>query len=214
MIFMKCSFSRTAFALLGLVLSTVSLQAAGHATADFDNARPNKGETAFGRLVADSARAAVNADLALVNAGSLKAGSLKAGNVEQAQIDALLAYDDEVVIVTVSGAKLREALEQAVREYPTGDNGFLHGAGLSASFAQGAPPRIQSLRVNGRDVAPNDTFRVAMPKGLANGADGYFKFWDGRSAVPSGTKVSRAIMNFITQSKNVSPDPTARIAPR
>ena len=141
---MKRTLIQAAVALLGAVLCIVPSQAAGRATADFDNLRPNKGETAFGRLVADSARAAANADLALINAGSLKSGTLKAGNVEAGQIDALLAYDDEVVTVTVSGAKLREALEQAVREYPTGDKGFLHGAGLSVSFGQGAPPRVMS----------------------------------------------------------------------
>ncbi len=211
---MKPTFYRAFVALLAVALWMAPAQAAGRATADFDNARPNKGETAFGRLVADSVRAAANADLALINAGSLKAGTLKAGAIEPAQIDALLAYDDEVVTVTVSGAKLREALEQAVREYPTGDKAFLHGAGLSVNFGQGAPPRVTSLRVNGRDVAPTDTLRVAMPKGLANGADGYFKFWDGRSAAPSGTKVSQAMMNFVTKSKTVSPDPNARIAPR
>ena len=211
-------FSRYFSVVLGLALlaAAPAHAALGRATADFDNARPNKGETAFGRLVADSLRGATGADLALINAGALKSGVLKAGSIEQAQIDALLAFgDDDVVTVNVSGAQLRSALENAVREYPTGDVAFLHGAGLSVTFSgQGAPPRISSLRVNGREVNAGDTFRVAMPISLANGADGYFKFWSGQNAPRAGVKVRQAVANFIAQRREVSPDSNPRIAPR
>jgi len=217
-IFMTRTFFRFLPAVLGmaLLMATPAHAALGRATADFDNARPNKGETAFGRLVADSLRGATGADLALINAGALKAGSLKSGAVEQAQIDALLAFgDDDVVTVTISGTQLRAALENAVREYPTGDVAFLHGAGLSVTFSgQGGPPRILSLRVNGRDVNPGDNFRVAMPVSLANGADGYFKFWNGQNAPRAGVKVRQAVANFIAQRREVSPDTNPRIAPR
>jgi hypothetical protein len=188
--------------------------AAGRATAEFDNARPEKSETAWGRLVADSLRAASNADAALINAGALKRGSLKAGEVEQGAIDALLHFgDDDVVTLTLTGAQLREAFERAVREYPTADVAFLHAAGLNVEFkATGAPPRILSLRVNGRDVGAGDTVRVAMPVSLAN--DAYFNVWSGAKSQSAKTKVRQAVANYIAQRKTVSPETTARVMTR
>src|SRR5690606_19483026 len=74
----------------------------GRATAEIENARPERGETAFGRLAADALRAAANSDIALVNAGALRRGKINAGPVEQADIDALLSFNaDEVVTITI-----------------------------------------------------------------------------------------------------------------
>jgi 5'-nucleotidase/2',3'-cyclic-nucleotide 2'-phosphodiesterase/3'-nucleotidase/5'-nucleotidase len=195
-------------------LNTLPSWAAGKATADFDNARPDKGETAWGRLVADSLRGAANADGALINAGALRRGTLKAGAVEQAAIDALLSFgDDDVVTLTITGAQLRAALEVAVQNYPTGDVAFLHGSGINATFnGQGGPPRVTSLRVNGRDAGNNDNFRIAMPIGLAN--DATFRAWSGARQQGAGVKVRQAVANYINQRGTVSPDPTPRIAPR
>ena len=188
--------------------------ALGRATADFDNARPNKSETAFGRLTADSIKAATGADAAVVNAGALKSGTLRAGDIEQAAIDALLKYgDDDVVTVTVTGAQLREAFERAVREYPTGDDAFLHASGLTVTFnGNGGPPRVASLKLNGRDVAAGDTIRLAMTASLAN--DTYFKVFNGLRSQPANVKVRGALANTISRLRTVSPDNTPRVSAR
>lgn len=214
---MKTKFLRTFWLCLGLAcaLGMVPAQAAlGRASADFDNDRPNKSETAWGRLVTDSMRAAAGSDVALINAGALRRGTLRAGDVEQPAIDALLNFgDDDVVTLTVTGAQLREALERAVREYPTGDVAFLHGSGLNVAFkGQGGPPRVVSVNVNGREVGAQDTIRVAMPVSLAN--DAYFNVWNGQQRKSAGVKVRQAVANLVTQRRTVSPDPTSRIAPR
>ena len=188
--------------------------ALGRATADFDNARPNKGETAFGRLTADSIKSAAGADAAVVYAGALKAGTLQAGDIEQIELDALLKYgDDEVVTVTVTGAQLREAFERAVREYPTGDDAFLHASGLTVVFnGTGGPPRVVTLKVNGRDVAPTDIIRLAMTASLAN--DTYFKVFNGLRSLQANVKLRGALANHISRLKTISPDNTPRVSAR
>ena len=198
-----------------ILCGAIPAQAAlGRAAADFDNQRPNKSETAWGRLVADSLRAATGSDVAFINAGALRGGTLKAGDIEQAAVDGLLNFgDDDVVTLTITGAQLREALERAVREYPTADVAFLHGSGLSVSFkAQGGPPRIISVNVGGREVGAQDNIRVAMPVSLAN--DAYFNVWSNAGRQSARVKVKGAVANYITQRKTVSPDGNARIAPR
>lgn len=201
--------------LCALILNALPSQAAlGRATADFDNEKPNKSETAWGRFVADGLRVTAGSDLALINAGALRSGKLRAGAIEQEAIDALLNFgDDDIVTLTVTGAQLREALERAVREYPTSDVAFLHGSGLSVSFnGRGGPPRIVSLRVGSREVGAGDSLRVAMPVSLAN--DAYFNIWSNVQRQSARVKVRQAVANYITQRKTVSPEAAARIAPR
>lgn len=208
------------FSLLSLlaILTTAALAApVGQATADFDNARPQKNETAFGRLVADALRNATNADIALVNAGAFKSGTLKAGDVSAAQINALLAFpNDGVGTVTLSGEQLRAALERAVQAYPTGTTAFLHGSGFSAGFNTQAPTnqRLTMLRVNGREVQNDDSFSVAMPTPLAEGGSGYFTIWNGESAQRSNLKVGKVVADWVSAQGNITPDPTPRLAPQ
>lgn len=189
----------------------------GRATADFDNARPQKNETAFGRLAADAIRAATGADAALINAGALKAGVLRAGDVSSAQISALLTFPaDEVATITITGAQLRAALERAVQAYPTGSPAFLHGSGYTATFNTQAPTneRLTMLRINGREVQNGDSVTVAMPMPLVSGNSGYFTIWPNAKAIQTKISLADAIGDFIKTRGSVAPDTAPRLAPQ
>ncbi len=205
-----------------VALAVLPAQAApaGKASAAFDNARPDKGETAWGRLAADAVRSAARADVALLNAGAFNRGTLPAGPVEAAGVNALLAFpDDDMVVLTLSGAQLRAALEYAVKDYPTASPRFLHTAGLSATFDARAPAnsRLVRLRVAGREVADADSFAVAMPRGLAQGGAGFYTVWSeaqAKAARRAGVSVSAAVINFVTARGEIVPDEKARLAPQ
>jgi 2',3'-cyclic-nucleotide 2'-phosphodiesterase (5'-nucleotidase family) len=185
------------------------------ATAAFDNARPERAETAWGRLVADALREAAKADIALINAGSLNNGTLPAGEVETAQVEALLKFpDDEVVVVNLTGAQLRAALERAVHAYPRPSSAMLHASGFTAAFNAQAPinRRITLVRFNGREVDDKDTFKCAMPVGLAEGTGGYFTIWNEQGATRTGRAVRAAVVNLVRERKEIAPDPAARFA--
>lgn len=208
-----------AFLLLTLsVAASIAFAAPiGRATADFGNARPDRSETAWGRLVADSILNATKADIALVNAGALKAGVLRAGDVSQNQINALLTFPgDDVVIITITGAQLRAALERAVQAYPTGSTAFLHGAGFSAAWNTQAPTneRLTMLRIQGREVQNGDSIQAAMPTPLARGASGYSTIWPDAKAGNSSGDISEAIANWIKSQGTVSPESTPRFSPQ
>jgi 2',3'-cyclic-nucleotide 2'-phosphodiesterase (5'-nucleotidase family) len=218
--FLKICMLSTALVATGVLATAVQAAAVGRAAAAVDNARPDRGETAWGRLVADAMKAAVRADLALVNAGALNRGSLAQGEVESDAINTLLAFpDDEVVTLTITGAQLRAALERAVQTYPTGSSAWLHGAGFNATFNTQASTnrRITMVRVRGREVQDDDSFTVAMPVSLARGGAGYFTIWTdagARGAKKSGTSLSEAVAQFIRGRGSVSPDSTVRLAPQ
>lgn len=183
------------------------------ATDDFDNARPDRGETAWGRFVADALRDRTSADIALVNAGTLENGVLRAGDVQDGDIAALLSFgDDAVATIQLNGAQLRAALERAVGAFPTGSPAWLHLSGASAIFNPKAKSgaRLQTLRVGGRDVENSDTFTVALPIGLAEGGSGYYKIWKG-APQNAGFSVLKTVVDYARSRRNISPDESARI---
>jgi 2',3'-cyclic-nucleotide 2'-phosphodiesterase (5'-nucleotidase family) len=217
----KFALAMFAFALSFSVLTSFAATAysatLGRATAPFDNARPDRGETAWGRLVADSIRSAAGADIGLVHAAALQRGTLAAGEVTDAKVNALLAFpNDDVVTITITGAQLRAALERAVQAYPTGSSAFLHGSGFSAQFNTQAPTneRLTLLRINGKEVKDTDSIRAAMPQPLAQGGSGYFTIWNAEKAARSGTTVAAAIGNYIRARNEISPETTPRLAPQ
>lgn len=191
--------------------------ALGTATADFENAKPDKGETAWGRLVADALRAEAHADIALVNAGALKRGTLKAGAVDSANVDALLTFgDDDIVTITLTGAQLRAGLERAVQSYPDGSVAFLQGSGFSATFNPGAPVnrRLTQVRAKGHDVDNKETFKVALPVSLAEGSAGYFTIWKGTDAQRTGSTLRKTVTDHIRGQKEITPSGDARLSPK
>lgn len=194
-----------------------SAQSVGKATADFPNLKPNRQETPWGRLVADALQSAGNADMAVINAGALRTGTLEAGPIEGADVSALLSFgDDDVVTLSLSGAQVRAALERAASAYPTGSPAFLHCAGMSASFDANASSgkRVASVRVKGSALQDEQTYAVAMPVSLAEGAAGYFNIWNGAKAQQAGQTLQSAILSYIKARGEVSPENNARFAPK
>ena len=205
-------------AALSLAISRPALaQPVGRAAADFPNLRPNRQETAWGRLVADAIQDAGSADCAVINAGALRSGTLEAGAVENDDIAALLSFsEDDVVTLSISGAQIRAALERAASAYPTGSPAFLHLAGMSASFdiAASSGKRISSVRIKGRALDDQSTYSVAMPVSLSEGAAGYFNIWSGAQAKPANQSLQNAIAEWIRAKTEVAPETTARFAPK
>ncbi len=189
----------------------------GRASQAFANARPDKEETAWGRLAADAIKAAARSDVALLNAGALNKGTLESGAVEDSEVAALLAFpDDDVVTLSLSGAQLRAALEYAVKDAPTASSRWLQSAGLTATYDASRPSgnRITDLRVKGREVGDGDAFSVAMPMGLAQGGAGFYTVWDeakSKTAKSAGVSLSGAVANYFGARDELAPDAKARL---
>ena len=191
-------------------------QTLGRATADFSNLRPNKAETAFGRLAADALRATGKADVALINAGALRPGTLESGDIERDDLVKLLAFgEDKVVSVTITGAQLHAALERAASVYPTASPAFLQVAGLTAALNPDATvgARVSRVTVGGAALQDAKTYRAAMPVSLAQGAAGYFNIWNGAQSSPTDVQMIDALGGYIRGQKEVSPESQTRFGP-
>lgn len=191
-------------------------QSLGAATDEFPNLRPNKSETAFGRLVADAVRAAGKGDVALINAGALRPGTLESGPIDRADLVPLLAFgEDKIVSVVLTGAQLHAALERAASVYPTASPAFLQVAGLTATLdADGAVgARVARIQIGGRALDEAKTYRAAMPVSLAQGAAGYFNIWNGAQSSATDVQLIEALGGYIRGQKEITPDNATRFGP-
>ena len=167
-----------------LTASVAFAQTLGRATSDFSNLRPNKSETAFGRLAADALRATGKADVALINAGALRPGTLESGAIERDDLVKLLAFgEDKIVSVTITGAQLHAALERAASVYPTASPAFLQVAGLTAALNPDAAvgSRVSRVMVGGSALQDAKTYRAAMPGLAGAGRGGLFQHLERRA---------------------------------
>ena len=139
----------------------------------------------MGDLVADAARAVVNADIAFISASELKErdAQIPKGKVSTEDVTPYIAYtDDPVVEMVLTGGQIRQALERSVLIYPQKNLGFLQVSGLRFKFDPAKPQesRVTSVLVGDKNVKPlsdSETYAVAMTSSMANGALGYWKIW-------------------------------------
>lgn len=150
------------------------------------------GDSVLGRLVADAHLAATGAPerggarIALTNPGGLRADlrcEQRAAPCTVRVADAFAAqpFGNSLVVMTLTGARLLEALEQqltglnAARPRP-----LQPSAGFEWSWrAGGAGPRIVEARLGGVPIDPAARYRVAVNSFLAEGGDGFDAFRDG-----------------------------------
>jgi 5'-nucleotidase len=138
-------------------------------------------ERPVGNLITDAMRAGTGADVALINAGTLRLDDvIGPGPVTSYQLESMFLFPDDarVLVFSLSGARLRELLEHGVSERNLGRGGFLQVSGVRFSYDVALPSgsRITGplRRPDGTPIGAAETLRVAFPVYPAcEGGDGY-----------------------------------------
>jgi 2',3'-cyclic-nucleotide 2'-phosphodiesterase (5'-nucleotidase family) len=136
---------------------------------------PEVGSHPASQAAADVLRDYAGADGAFMAAGLVKSGFAKDN------LASLLQFPtDEIVIVNLTGAEIKQALERSVSLYPQPNPSFLQLSGIEATFSKNGAPgqRIVSATVNGSKLDDKRKYTIAMPASLGRGGLGYFKIWD------------------------------------
>ena len=156
---------------LPLLLGAASLAACALALAETKETGADLGAQA----AADAIKTAAATDGAFVAAGVLKDGYDKTQDLASM----LLYPEDQIMVLKLTGAQVRDALERSVSLYPQPNSSFLQLAGFEATFNKNASDghRITSVTANSSALNNASTYTVAMPARLAQGGYGYFKCW-------------------------------------
>lgn len=175
-------------------------------------------ENAFGNYVADSVREFADAQIAIINSGSIR-GDLdySAGSPITREIIANeLPFRGMIALIEVSGATLFRAMENAVSALDVYKGRFAQVSGMVVVFDSSEPvgQRIKSIKINGQGIKLTQMYTVATTDYLVSGGDGYEVF---KGVKKLGAKhlairlVSDIVTDNITRDKMLSPQIDGRL---
>ena len=163
-------------------------------------------ETNLGNLVADIMRKTARADIALVNAGSIRA-NIAAGNIAVEDIMKVLPFGGHLVTMKLTGNEILEVLTHFASLEP-GSGGFLQVSGLTIEIEK---KQIKTLGINGKQLEPEKIYKVATNDFLAAGGDGYNTFKNGRDYMDTGLVISDIFTDYVKEQKEINVTTDGRI---
>lgn len=145
-------------------------------------------ETNIGNFVADAYRNAANADVALVNGGSIRADlTYNVGSLTKRDVLSILPFNNPIVKIEISGKTLREVLEHGVARSAIGEDGepgrFPQISGMSFKFDTTKPAgsRTSEILVGGKPLDEAKNYTLATSDFLVSrGGDGYTMLKNGK----------------------------------
>jgi 5'-nucleotidase/UDP-sugar diphosphatase len=147
-------------------------------------------EAAIGDLIADAMRAATHADVAIMNGGGIRSGKVypPGSTITRRDILAELPFGNRLVVLDVTGAELKRALESGLSALPNVSGRFPQVSGVTIEANPSLPPggRIVSIKVGDAPLDEGKRYRVATNDFVARGGDGYTAFRDATPLLPAG----------------------------
>lgn len=189
-------------------------------TLDAKHATNRTRETNLGDLIAEAYRHATQADIGLVNGGSIRSDRVyEPGPITQADVYDILPFNNPIVAVEITGRVLRAAIEHGLSKIGVekADGRFLQVAGLTFRYMPGRSPgaRLVDIRVADEALDENRLYSVAISGYLVKGGDGYEMFRGARYLIApeQGRDEARALMQYIERLHAVDVRADDRITP-
>jgi 2',3'-cyclic-nucleotide 2'-phosphodiesterase (5'-nucleotidase family) len=170
---------------------------------DTRSATMRTGEAAVGNLIADAMRLSTRADAAVMNGGGVRAGRVYPAGLVITRQDVLseLPFGNRIVVVEISGAGLRAAMENGLAQLPVPGGRFPLVSGMTVRFDPSRPPghRVLAITVDGAPIEDARGYRVAINDFIARGGDNYTMFRDADRITPDydATLLANAVMDHL-----------------
>jgi len=164
---------------------------------DGERGMVRKGETNLGNLITDAILDATGADLVMTNGGGIRA-SIDVGEITIEEIITVLPFGNTVIVKPLTGAEVKEALENGSTDYPELKGAFTHVAGMTYQIDPSKPAgsRIMNVMVAGMPLDLAATYEVATNDFMAAGGDGYTMF-DGKEELMLLGGMEEVLMDYI-----------------
>ena len=146
---------------------------------DGERAHVRTRPTNLTKMITTSMMEATGADAALTNGGGIRS-SIDAGNVTIGEIINVLPFNNTVVVVEVTGAELLEAIENGIKDLPNASGAYAQLGGIEAIWNRFNKPgeRLFKVKIGGKPLDPEATYRLAINDFIAAGGDQYTMFAD------------------------------------
>ena len=174
-------------------------------------------ESNIGNLIADAMRQATGADIALTNGGGIRGNRTYEAGATLTRKDILgeLPFGNVTVVISLSGADLWAALENAVSRLEDKAGRFAQVSGMTFVYDPVKPKgsRIVSATVGGKAFDRAASYTVATNDYIARGGDGYSALKGGKLIVDAAgvTPMASQVMDYITALGTIEPKIEGRI---
>jgi 2',3'-cyclic-nucleotide 2'-phosphodiesterase (5'-nucleotidase family) len=127
------------------------------------------------------------ADICLLNNGGLRS-QLPKGKITLGNVFELMPFENEIVILTLSGEKTKQLFESLVEN---------NGAPFSGATVKGKGKKMTELKIGGKEFDITKTYKVATSDYLAGGGDKYSFFSSPIKVDTLKYKLRDAIVDYI-----------------
>ncbi|MCG7495737.1 bifunctional UDP-sugar hydrolase/5'-nucleotidase UshA [Vibrio sp. Of7-15] len=127
-------------------------------------------QTNLGRLIATSHMERAKADFAVMNSGGVR-DSIAAGDITYKDVLKVQPFGNILTYTDMTGAEVMDYLN-VVATKPIDSGAYAQFAGISMTVANG---KVSNVKVGGKALDTNKTYRFTVPSFNAAGGDGYPK---------------------------------------
>ncbi len=138
-------------------------------------------ESNLGNLFADGMRRSTGAEIAILNAGSIRSNRVyPPGDLKRRDLIAMHPFGGIACAVEVSGEAIAAALENGFSRLGESAGRFPQVAGIEVTVDAERPAgeRLAAATVGGRPLDPQGSYTVAIADYMLEGGDGYSMFED------------------------------------
>lgn len=173
-------------------------------------------ESNLGNLMADAMRADTGADLAIMNAGSIRSNRVyPPGPLTRRDVVAIHPFGGVACKVETTGAAVLAALNNGVSRLGESVGRFPQVSGVTFRVDPAAPAgnRVREARVNGEPLDPKKTYTVAITDYMLKGGDGYAMFATAKvlASPEQGNLIVTALENQIRKQAEIAPQVEGRV---
>jgi 5'-nucleotidase / UDP-sugar diphosphatase len=148
-------------------------------------------ESDLGNLYADILLDELDAEIGFINAGALRK-DLPQGDVPLADLMDSFPFQDEVVVLEMTGAQIMSVLEQSL----TLERGLLQLSGPKVRYnkKRSTANRVYTVEMGKYPLKLTQTYKVATIEILAQGGDLFSAFTEAKRLTPRGSQITFAEM--------------------
>jgi 5'-nucleotidase/UDP-sugar diphosphatase len=158
-------------------------------------------ETNLGNLMLRAQTSKVPADIAILNAGSIR-DSIHTGPVTYSDVIKVHPFGNTICTVVLSGRELQEYLARLVQFSP-GDGCFPHFYGITLNVRN---KKIVSLQVNQEAISETRMYRVLLNSFIANGGDRYPNLGNHRTFIDTGFTLADTLGEYLKEHSPIRQD--------
>ena len=162
--------------------------------------------TNLGTLLCDAFMAKTGADFATMNGGGIRA-SIDSGEISYKDVLTVLPFGNTLSTDEMSGQEVLDYLN-VVALMPTNSGAFAHFSGVDMVIADG---KVSDVKIGGKAIDLNKTYKMAILSFSAGGGDKYPKLSDKAGYVDTGFLDADVLREFVEEN---SPIKVADFAPK